>query len=51
MGVAWHVRDKVLKLPNYDTRNIVDLIDKYGDAHISDTGWREVDNEEWYGDC
>ena len=51
MSVSSHVRDKVLKPPNYDLRNIVDLIDKYGDAHINDTGWREVSTEEWYGDC
>ena len=50
MGVASHYRDKVLRPPNYDPRNIVDLIDKYGDAHISDSGWREVDTEEWFDD-
>ena len=43
-----HVRDKVIAPPDYDPRNIVDLLDKYGDAHISDTGWREVDQEEWF---
>eukprot|EP00091_Calanus_sinicus_P005333 TRINITY_DN15777_c0_g1_i1.p1 TRINITY_DN15777_c0_g1~~TRINITY_DN15777_c0_g1_i1.p1 ORF type:complete len:137 (-),score=45.44 TRINITY_DN15777_c0_g1_i1:3-413(-) len=47
MSVASHVRDKVLEAPKYDSRNIVDLIDKYGDAHINDTGWREVNTEEW----
>jgi hypothetical protein len=51
MSVASHVRDKVLEPPRYDPRNIVELIDKYGDAHINDTGWREVDTEEWFGDC
>ena len=50
MGVASYYRDKVLGPPKYDPRNIVDLLDKYGDAHISDSGWREVDTEEWYGD-
>ena len=40
-------RDKVLKPPIYDPRNVVDLIDKYRDAHIMDSGWREVDTEEW----
>jgi hypothetical protein len=49
MGVASHFRNKVLKPPDYDPRNIVDLIDKYGDAHVSDSGWREVDTEEWFG--
>ena len=43
-----HVRDKVIAPPDYDPRNIVDLLDKYGDAHISDSGWREVDQEEWF---
>ena len=43
-----HVRDKVIEPPDYDLRNIVDLLDKYGDAHISDSGWREVDQEEWF---
>ena len=38
-----HVRDKVIGPPDYDLRNIVDLLDKYGDGHISDSGWREVD--------
>ena len=50
MGVASHYRDKVLKPPNYDPRNIVDLIEKYVDAHISDSGWRELDTEEWFND-
>ena len=50
MGVASYYRDKVLGPPKYDPRNIVDLLDKYGDAHISDSGWMEVDAEEWYGD-
>ena len=35
------------KQPSYDPRNIVDLLDKYSDAHIIDSGWREVDTEEW----
>ena len=43
-----HVGDKVIEPPYYDLRNIVDLLDKYGDAHISDSGWREVDEEEWF---
>ena len=40
--------EKVIGPPSFDPRNIVDLVDKYGDAHISDSGWREVDPEEWY---
>ena len=47
MGVLFNMRDKVLKSPSYDPRNVVDLLDKYRDAHISDMGWREVDTEEW----
>ena len=49
MGVLQDVREKVIKAPDYDPRNIVDLVERYGDAHISDCGWREVDREEWYG--
>ena len=33
-----HVRDKLIKPPEYDPRNIMNLIEKYGDAHISDCG-------------
>ena len=47
MGVLFDMRDKVLQPPSYDLRNVVDLIDKYRDAHIMDSGWREVDTEEW----
>ena len=50
MGVQEHVRDNVVKPPAHDTRNIVELVERYGDAHISDSGWREVDTEEWYID-
>ena len=46
-SVVFNMRNSVLKPPSYDPRNIVDLLDKYGDAHISDNGWREVDTEEW----
>ena len=48
MGVLAHVRDMVIKAPDHDPRNIVDLMERYGDAHISDCGWREVDREVWY---
>ena len=47
-GLQAHVRDKVLDPPDYDQRDIVQLIEKYGDAHLSDSGWREVDQEEWF---
>ena len=46
-SVLFDKRDKVLQPPKYDPRNIVALIDKYKDAHILDSGWREVDTEEW----
>ena len=47
MGVVSNMRDMVLKPPSYDPRDIVELIERYGDAHIIDSGWREVDTEEW----
>ena len=47
MGVLFDMRDEVLQPPSYDLRNVVDLIDRYRDAHIMDSGWREVDTEEW----
>ena len=47
-GVLSHIRKNVIDPPDYDPRNIVDLLDKYQDGHISDSGWREVDPEEWY---
>jgi hypothetical protein len=50
VGVAARMRKKVIGPPSFDPCNIVDfnLVDKYGEAHISDSGWREVDTEEWY---
>ena len=47
-GVLSHIRKKLIDPPDYDPRSIVDLLDKYEDGHISDSGWREVDPEEWY---
>ena len=47
-GLLDHVRDKVIQPPSHDPRNVVDLLEKCGDAHISDSGWREVDTEEWF---
>jgi hypothetical protein len=49
-GVLSHIRKKVVKPPDYDPRNIKNLVDKYRDAHISDSGWREVDPEKWFLD-
>ena len=46
-GVVFNMRDSILKPPSYDPRNSVDLLEKYRDAHILDSGWREVDMEEW----
>lgn len=50
MGIKAHVRDKLIKPPSYDPRDIVALVEKYGDACISDRGWRIVDPEEWHTD-
>ena len=50
MGVIRHRREDVLQPPSFDTRNIVDFVDKYRDAHILDSGWREVDPAEWHCD-
>ena len=50
MGIQSHVRDKVLKPPGYDPRDIVALVERYGDAHISDSGWRPVDEDEWFAE-
>ena len=47
-GVLFDVKNKALKPPDYDSRSIIDLIEKYEDAHILDCGWREVDPEEWF---
>ena len=50
MGIQSHARESVIKPPSYDPRDIVALVEKYGDAHISDSGWRAVDPEECYAD-
>ena len=50
MGIQSHARESVIKPPSYDPRDIVALVEKYGDAHVSDSGWRVVDPEEWYSD-
>ena len=39
----WHlgnVRARIIGPPGYDLRSIVDLLEKYGDAHISDSEGR-----------
>ena len=46
MGVLCHIREKAFKPPSYDPRKNVNLVDKYMDAHISDSGRREVDPDE-----
>ena len=51
MGIQSHFREKVLKPPDYDPRDIVALVEKYGDACIIDSGWRAVDQEEWFSDA
>ena len=47
MGEVSNMKDKLLQPPSYDPRSILDLLERYGDAHIIDSGWREVDTEEW----
>ena len=42
------LNDKVIAPPDYDPWKIVDLFDKYVDTHISNSGGREVDQEEWF---
>ena len=37
----------MLEPPGYDPRNLVNLLNKYGDAHLSDSKWKEMDPEEW----
>ena len=49
-GVLFDNIPLVLKPPDYDNRDISHLVERYGDAHILDSGWREVDPEEWYDD-
>ena len=49
-GVLFDKKPLVLQPPDYDDRNIVHLVERYGDAHILDSGWREVDPEEWFDD-
>ena len=49
-GLLSHVRDSLIKPPSHDPRNVVDILENYGDAHVSDSGWREVDIEEWFSD-
>ena len=46
-GVLFAMKNLALQPPSYDTRNIIELVEKYGDGHILDSGWREVDPEEW----
>ena len=45
MGVLIGMREKV----KYDSRQrcLIDLIDKFGDAHILDSGWREANLRDW----
>ena len=38
------------KPPGYDPQDIVAFVERYGDAHISGSGWRPVDPEEWFSD-
>ena len=38
MGYLSHPREKVVGTPHYNPRSIVDILDKYRDGHISDSG-------------
>jgi len=42
MAMLFSMRDKVLNNLSDDSPNVIDLLDKYGDAHVSDCGWRRV---------
>ena len=42
MGVLSHISRK--------PRNIMELVDKYRDANISYSGWRELDPEIWFAE-
>ena len=46
-SVVFNMRNSLLDPPSYDPRSIEDLLNKYSDAHVIDSGWREVDTEEW----
>ena len=48
--LGFFLKHPLLKPPDYDPRDIVALVEKYGDAHISDSGWRPIDPEEWFSD-
>jgi hypothetical protein len=50
MEVFSHMKESVNETPSYDPRNIVNLLDKYRDAHISDSEWVEVDPDSWFAD-
>ena len=41
------MRGSLLPPPSYDDRDISVLLARVGTGCISDTGWREVDPEEW----
>ena len=49
-GLQAYVRDKMLEPPSFDQRRMVNLLEKYGDAHLSDGGWRKIDPEKWFED-
>ena len=46
-GVRLDMLGLLLPPPSWDDRDIADNLAKVGDGCISDTGWREVDIEEW----
>ena len=43
-GVLFAMKNLALQPPSYD---IIEIVERHGDGHILDSGWREVDSEEW----
>ena len=46
-GVRLDMMGALIPPPSWDDRNIPELLAKVGDGCVSDSGWREVDIEEW----
>ena len=46
-GVRLDRLGNLLPHPSWDDRNISENLSKIGDGCVTDSGWREVDPEEW----
>ena len=46
-GVRLDMMGALIPPPSWDDRNISELLAKVGDGCVSDSGWRQVDIEEW----